>query len=450
MSRRLLLVSNDHIGREMAGPGIRYYEFARELSKSFDVTLVVPPDSDAELDGVELFQIRADDELRLGTLVRGFDVVIATKLPVSTMALLGRSATRTIYDLYAPAVLEILALDVEREDSTVRRLQLRRGALIERVALATGDAFVCASERQRDLWLGALAAAGRLDRQRYGADPSLRNFIDVVPFGIPAKPPRARGHVVKGVVPGIRESDKLLLWGGGIWNWFDPLTVIRAVGQLAERRDDVRLYFLGLKRPNPQIGEMEMTQRAVELADDLGLLDRVVFFNFGWIPYAERDAYLLDADLGVSAHFDNLETRFAFRTRLVDCLWAGLPMVVTRGDVLAELIAARGLGTVVDFGDVEGWAGAIEELLDDESAYRQARRNIEVAQPDFAWPRVIEPLARLAGAEARSSRARHPLRLGLAVAESVVNRARLSIGARGLRGATVGRITGRGNARRSP
>jgi hypothetical protein len=58
MSRRLLLVSNDHIGREMAGPGIRYYEFARELSKRFEVTLVVPDETDAELGGIGALHIR--------------------------------------------------------------------------------------------------------------------------------------------------------------------------------------------------------------------------------------------------------------------------------------------------------------------------------------------------------------------------------------------------------
>ncbi len=40
--KRLLLVSNDEVGPQMAGPGIRYYQFARQLSDRFDVTLVVP------------------------------------------------------------------------------------------------------------------------------------------------------------------------------------------------------------------------------------------------------------------------------------------------------------------------------------------------------------------------------------------------------------------------
>ena len=42
---------------------------------------------------------------------------------------------------------------------------------------------------------------------------------------------------------------------------------------------------------------MAMAGEAVALADELGLRDRVVFFNFGWVPYAERGRYLLEADV---------------------------------------------------------------------------------------------------------------------------------------------------------
>ena len=51
-----------------------------------------------------------------------------------------------------------------------------------------------------------------------------------------------------------------------------------------------------------------------------------------------------EADLGVSAHRDHLEARYAHRTRLLDYLWAGLPVVATRGDALAELVDRERLG----------------------------------------------------------------------------------------------------------
>ena len=215
--------------------------------------------------------------------------------------------------------------------------------LTQEVALATGDAFVCASEKQRDFWLGALASAGRLDRASYQRDPSLRTLVDVVPFGIDPEPP-APGPAMRGVVPGIGPDDRVLLWPGGIWNWFDPLTVIRAVARTFAARPtcdcsssacSTRTRRAGDARwPSGQSRSRRSSGSATALSSSISVGFRT--------PSAAR--YLLDADLAVSAHFDDVETRFAFRTRLLDCLWAGLPVVTTRGDSLGELIVAGGGG----------------------------------------------------------------------------------------------------------
>lgn len=396
LRKRVLVVSNDHVGSSMAGPGIRYFHFAQELSARFDVTLLVP--SECDLEGLR-FDVRRSDSMSLGQLTRfceGFDALVAQDLAPRLMRRLARSRTRVVYDLYDPYPMENLAaLAATGRGGPLDRLEYRLGSLLQAIALATGDAFLCASERQRDLWLGALAALERLDLDGYAGDEALRDLVDVVPFGVEEAPPAARAGALKGVVDGIAPGDRVLLWGGGVWNWLDPLTPIRAVARLAERRDDVKLYFLGLARPNPEIAHPAMASRALALAESLGVLDRAVFFNFGWVPYAERAAYLLDADLGVSAHLDTVEARFAFRTRVVDYLWAGLPVVATRGDALAELVRERGLGRVVGYGDVAGWAAAIEELLDDAEAGRAAREHVEQARVELAWSRVVEPLTRL-------------------------------------------------------
>ena len=40
--KRILLISNDVIGERMAGPGIRFWEFAKALSGDLQVSLAVP------------------------------------------------------------------------------------------------------------------------------------------------------------------------------------------------------------------------------------------------------------------------------------------------------------------------------------------------------------------------------------------------------------------------
>jgi glycosyltransferase involved in cell wall biosynthesis len=393
---RVLLVSNEPVGRAMAGPGIRYRQFAVHLAGRFDVTLVVPNEPEDEIPGVQIVRARDFGYRRFGRLAESFDAVVAQQLTIATMERLARRHVRVVYDLYDPLLFESLAYHRGDADAAAYAGSLSRAAMLKQIlALATGSAFLCASSRQRDLWLGVLSSLGRIDFDQFAADPPLERLVAVVPFGIEPEPPRAEFGALKGVVPGIAEDDRVLLWGGGVWNWLDPLTPIRAVADLAKKRDDIRLSFLGVRHPSPQIAAMAMAQAAVDLAAELGVLDSHVFFNFGWVPYAERARFLLDADLGVSAHFDTVETRFAFRTRLLDYLWAGLPAVVTRGDALGDRIGERGLGRTVGFEAVDEWTEAIVSLLDDAEAYRSARRRIGDEREAFLWPRVVAPLGDL-------------------------------------------------------
>ena len=117
----------------------------------------------------------------------------------------------------------------ERLDSHRQRLRILE------MQCAAGDFFICASERQRMLWLGWLEAAGRVNPLTYDADPTLRALIDTVPTGVPAEPPQQTRPLVRGVVPGIGQDDPLLVWGGGVWNWLDPLTLIEAVERLVRQ-----------------------------------------------------------------------------------------------------------------------------------------------------------------------------------------------------------------------
>jgi glycosyltransferase involved in cell wall biosynthesis len=389
----------------MAGPGIRYRQFALQLADRFEVALVIPNEPEEHLPGVRLLWARNYGYARFRRLARSHDVVVAQQLSIATMQSLARSGIPTVYDLYDPILFESLAYHAGRGQGASSGASLARAALLKQVvALHTASAFLCASDRQRDLWLGVLSALGRIDLDEYRRDPTLRELVRVVPFGVEAEPPQAEEPVLKGVVPGIAEGDRVLLWGGGIWNWLDPLTPIRAVAQLSKRRLDVRLFFLGIRHPSPRVPEMEMAHRAIELAEELGVLGRVVHFNFGWTPYHQRAGFLLESDLGISAQFDNVESRFAFRTRLLDYFWAGLPTIATRGDTLGDLVGERGLGRSVAPESMEEWIAAIDVLLGDEAEYAAAHASIKETREEFRWPVVIEPLARLLAEPLEESR----------------------------------------------
>jgi GT2 family glycosyltransferase len=385
---RILVITADRLGKRMAGPAIRCWEMAKLLSKEHEVTLGTTTPSELSHPDFEVVQVNSHkiDELLPQTSVVIFQGFIMFFYPQ-----IARSDLPVLVDIYDPFHLE--GLELRREEPPMERFSTARSdTKILNEQLERGDFFVCASEKQRDFWLGQMTAIGRVNPATYDEDPSLRSLIDVAPFGLPSEPPQKTEQVVKGVVDGVGTDDFLLLWGGGIYNWFDPLTLIRAVGEVAEDLPDVKLFFMGMAHPNPDVPEMRMAAAAHRLADETGLLAKHVLFNEGWVEYERRADYLLEADLGVSTHFEHIETAFSYRTRILDYLWAGLPIIATQGDSLSRLVNAHGLGLTVPAEDVAELASAIRRLRNDRDLYRRCRANVVALAPDMTWERALAPI----------------------------------------------------------
>lgn len=380
----ILLIAPTPLDEQRMGPAIRYWEFARTLSREHHITLLVDNEDHPRSPD---FVVRCAAEEDLSALLARCQVVIvqgpALQLHPGLAATVAQGQHFLVVDLYDPISLEQLFIDPQGELG--RALHLEYWALLSE-QLRLGDFFLCASERQRDYWLGSLAALGRLNHDTWNGG-SLRGLIDVVPFGLPVEPPQPAGPVLKGRVPGIGPHDRVILWGGGLWDWLDPLTPVRAMEAVSRRHDNARLVFFDAIR-----ARMPMLDRTRQLAAELGLLDRNVFF-VPWLPPRQWSASLLEADVGLSFHPAGMETRLAFRTRLLDYIWAGLPTVTAEGDVLSELIAARGLGTAVPPGEVTGLAAAICGLLDEPDARGPRREAFRTLAAEFHWERVCAPLA---------------------------------------------------------
>jgi glycosyltransferase involved in cell wall biosynthesis len=390
----IALITNDVVGERMAGPGIRYWEFARLLGQRFPVKLLVPPylaaesASLAQLPAVDLHVCAGVQELR--ELAAACDVVVTLGANLLRYPFLLELDQPLVLDLYSPFLLE----DLHREAGSdfLKQLTGYENSLAKLILqLRAGDFFLCASEKQRDYWLGLLSAVGRINPYTYRQDPTLRRLIDVVPFGLPAAPPRQTRPVLKGVYKTIAAEDKVILWGGGIWSWLDAATLVRAMPLVLQEQTGVKLFFMGIRRPNQTVQRMAAVDEAIRLSQELGLYEQAIFFN-DWVPYDERQNYLLEADIGVSLHLDHVETRFSFRTRLLDYVWAGLPTVATRGDVLGETLAAQGLAHLVEPGDVKGVARAILELLDRPGLRAGAAGAFQQLAAQYRWNVVAQPL----------------------------------------------------------
>jgi GT2 family glycosyltransferase/glycosyltransferase involved in cell wall biosynthesis len=386
--RRILIITADAVSPRMAGPAIRAWNMAEVLSGEHDVRLISlnqhcsPPPAE--------FEVRPATPASIGPELAWAQLVVLQGHVLEQIPSLKTSNHIVIVDIYDPMHLEQLEQARDLGDEA-------RGQVVEAVttALTTqlrrGDFFLCASERQRHFWLGHLAAIGRLSPTVYDADPTTRSLLAVAPFGLSGKPPQRTGPGLRDTL-GLGPRDKVVLWAGGVYSWFDPLTLLHAVHALRTEHPELRLVFLGMRHPNPDVPEMGMAGQARRLSAALGLTGEQVFFNETWVPYADRQNWLLDADAGVTTHFDHVETTFAFRTRVLDYLWAHLPVVTTTGDAFAELVAAEEFGLVVPATDPAALATALQRVLYDDAFAAGCRDRIAAVAQRYTWEAVLAPL----------------------------------------------------------
>jgi glycosyltransferase involved in cell wall biosynthesis len=393
---KTLLVSHDVMGEKMAGPGIRYYHLSRILSRYTELTLAILPQNEralanlqAKLPDVSVITYRRGDWTSIETVARLADIVILSPYTTCEIQQFSSLDSALVLDGYAPLLIEWLTtLPIDNIEQQMVHWSDRMVALFFQY-LRT-DFFICASERQRYWWLGQLEVAGRINPRAFQDDPSLRNLLDVVAYGLPEAEPQHTRQVVKGVWPGIGPEDVVVLWGGGLWPWLDPLTAVQAIAQLHTDHPQLKLIFPGTIHPNPDVQEMPVHNTNIyAYTEEQGLLNKAVFFG-EWVSYEDWPNVLLESDIALSLHHDSIETQLAFRSRMLEYIWAGVPMIATRGDATSEIVTQYNLGQVVDYQDVDGVVAAIRQMVNGSRTDYQT--SLAAARRELTWENMAQPL----------------------------------------------------------
>ncbi len=391
---RLLMFTHESLGDKMAGPGIRAWELAKAVgAHGVPVLLATPFPSQRRAANVKICQYVWEVPSTLQQLIDRADAVMATGNVIARVVnVLGGPIEKPVIvdTYYLPEVEQIMRNLVKREfsfDPTPAFIQDMF------VYLRQGDYFTCALNNQYDYWLGALLATGRINESTLRENYNIEHMLGIVPFGIPDEAPEKQaGNRMKGVVPGIGKDDKILYWGGGIWDWTDPFTYMEALKIVNEKRGDVRAVFGSLHHFSSKIvSEMRAAGRLVEWIERENWLGDKVFF-LDWVNYDQRAAYLLESDLGIFLAPNTLESRFAIRSRLIDHLWTALPGVLSKGDEMANVLASTGLAKLIEPHDVRGTADAILEFL--ECPDLRARLDVELGpyRKQNSWFAVVNPI----------------------------------------------------------
>ena len=382
---RVALVSSEPLRKRMAGIGIRYLEMAKGLAREGLEVLLLSPGSDDGSLGLDLGTASVEAAIfepsTLAADLVGCSVVVAQ----------GQLANEVIHrvpglplviDLYDPWLIENLhyaadlGLDPYRNDHATWVLQL-----------GSGDFFLCSSDEQRSFYLGFLAALGRVNPQIVAADPTLEGLIGVVPFGQPEELPSHRA------VLGERKLGERRLLFGGLYDWYDPWPLLDAL----ERLDWSQAVLYLVSNPNPGNTPQRLMKAVEEWSRRRGWWQsRVQVVD--WLPFERRFDLLRDVDLLVATHRQSLETRLSMRTRFLDALRVGLPVLTTEGGAVSRLVAEHRAGWVVAQSDPDAIAEALTEIFDHSSESRaelerRTERGQELAR-GMIWRRALEPLVR--------------------------------------------------------
>jgi glycosyltransferase involved in cell wall biosynthesis len=378
---RIVVLAPEPIRPRMAGMGIRALELARALSSEFDVRLLVPNDPEQAREVSGPLAVASGRPGGLASAGAGAAAAVVSGHAANSW-FHEAPGVPTVADLYDPFPVENLHY---------ARLLGEETALHDRatldLALGRADFFLCASAEQRLFYCGALFARGRIGPGNFPDDPALEKLVAVVPFGVPSDP--ARGDRGAGRrAAGVPAEGPLVLFGG-IYDWYDPELLLEAWPEVLRRVPDARLLFF--ENPNPETTPQRVFARAREQSRRIDPAGRSVFFS-AWLPYAARADLYAASDLAVTISSEGLETELAFRTRLLDAAWGGIPSVSVGGGSLARALEHAG-GAFSSAREASALAGRVVDLLGDPD--RRARAGQAAARYAAAhtWKAVVEPVA---------------------------------------------------------
>lgn len=382
---RIALLPSEPLRPRMAGIGIRYLELARRLPRpGVEVVLLTAGEVEEVPDDLPVADVRPFARGQLASLLRDCDGAVCQGQLANDL-LIEMPSLPTAIDLYDPWLVEnlsyvdTLGLGPFRNDHATWVLQLSQG-----------DFFLCSCEEQRQFYLGFLAALGRINPHRLQQEPDLAGLVATVPFGVPERLPPHQP-----LLPAPQQGKRRLLFGG-LYDWYDPWPVLEAM----VREEASSWTLLLIRNPNPESTPQKLFAEVERWCRRRGMWgERVQVLD--WIPAARRYDLLRDVDLLVATHRPSLETRLSLRTRFLDALAAGCPVVATEGGAMSRLLRTNDAGWVVPPGDAEAVAAALTEILTEPESVARRRAGAVQLLARFSWERALAPLVRFCQAPQR-------------------------------------------------
>lgn len=296
-----------------------------------------------------------------------------------------RQDQQLILDGYVPIHIEMSARNSDNLDREYDAFNFENKIWTK--ALRRGDILLCANEAQKKFYTGVMAQVGRINPITYGDE----GLIQIVPYGIYREKAVAKHDPVSKLVKNKKAFK--LLWFGGIYPWFDLTNLLEAVKN-ANQTTPIELIMVGVKNPFNQ--HPDFIKRYEEVMDYIknNNMDEIVHIT-DWVKFEDRAEWYLGSDAVVLINNIGVENTLAWRTRLVDYVWADLPIVTNGGDPMSDILEANNAVYILPDLDAKTIEKEIIKISKDKETLKQVSANLSKVRKLFYWDKVTENLSKL-------------------------------------------------------
>ena len=296
-----------------------------------------------------------------------------------------RQDQQLILDGYVPIHIEMSARNSDNLDREYDAFNFENKIWTK--ALRRGDILLCANEAQKKFYTGVMAQVGRINPITYGDE----DLIQIVPYGIYREKAVAKNDPVSKLVKNKKAFK--LLWFGGIYPWFDLTNLLEAVKN-ANKTTPIGLIMVGVKNPFNQ--HPDFIKRYEEVMDYIknNNMDEIVHIT-DWVKFEDRAEWYLGSDAVVLINNIGMENTLAWRTRLVDYVWADLPIVTNGGDPMSDILEANKAVYILPDLDAKTIEKEIIKISKDKETLKQVSTNLSKVRRLFYWDKVTENLSKL-------------------------------------------------------
>lgn len=384
MKRKVWILAGHAFGKGLLGPAMRIREMAAAAAaQGHEVHVaVLSPESNPLPDSVMLHDLAT---LEIDKIRPGDGLVFGPYLPAPIAWKLLRSGLSFHLDLYCVTATEQMALWARTPGKArdVERAKLRHRYLLHAMRAET----IQVSCMEQWMVVAGMFLSER-DWARGGLADSLTRRVAEVPMGVREEPfPRGAANPY----PASLQTDPVFLWGGSLWNWFDLDTLVDAFQILSQRGSKAKLFFLSGSNRSERASEDDPVRKVESKAREAGLLGTSIFFNDVSVSPDGLAPWLEHCRAGILTNPDSLEALSSWRTRYLDLLWAGKPLVVSGKDPLGSRMESAGGALRVKAGSPQDLADAIERLSSDATLASNMGAKAAGLADELRWSRNLSP-----------------------------------------------------------